>query len=147
MFIFFEGLSLGLRLTSINRRKIVELSLISIRMLPIGLVFVFLGQSIALWVPGIDLSYFWGWLETCFYFCIDNFLTTSSHKSKSYLWLSNWTWMNGHNLLWKYHIKVFLLAVAMESNLLKTACKCFKCAAQSRLYSSWYWEFLLILAQ
>ncbi len=55
VFIFFGdlGLGLSLRLTCINRKRIVAgLSLISILMVLTG--FVFLGGFVALWVPKVD---------------------------------------------------------------------------------------------
>ncbi len=45
-----------LRLTYISRKRIMGLSFVFILILLIGLVLVFFGrQSIAFWIPGIDL--------------------------------------------------------------------------------------------
>lgn len=55
---------LGLKLT-INRKKIVELSLVFvfIPILPIGIVFIFLNQwLIAFWVPKVNFSSLERWL-------------------------------------------------------------------------------------
>ncbi len=58
-FIFLEdlGLGLSLRLTCINKRKIVAgLSLVFISIVPTG--FVLFSRSVAFWAPRFNLSYF-----------------------------------------------------------------------------------------
>lgn len=57
VFVFLEGLNLGLKLTYIGKRKIVGLSLISILILPIGFDLVFFDWSILLWILRINLLY------------------------------------------------------------------------------------------
>lgn len=66
------------------------------------------------------------------------FSTTSSHVSKSYFWLFIYTWMKERSRLQKYCIVNFSLRVAAGLNSLKTACKCFRYADQSKVFPSWY---------
>ncbi len=54
-FVFLGGLDLDLRLTCINRREIVGLSLVLILILPIGFIFVLSDWSVVLWVLKVDL--------------------------------------------------------------------------------------------
>lgn len=57
-FVFLRGLDLGLglKLTCISKKDIMKLSFISILMVLAG--FVFFGESVAFWAPGIDFPYF-----------------------------------------------------------------------------------------
>ena len=73
--------------------------------------------------------------------------TTSSQESSSRSLTSNWARIEGRRPSRKYRIMVSLLGAATESNSRRTACRCSRCAAQSKTSSCWYWESLLILAQ
>ncbi len=77
VFVFFESLdlslSLSLRLSYINRRRIMtRLSFVTISMVSTG--FILLCGSVLFWAPGDNLSYSWWWLKAGFGFYIDGFL-------------------------------------------------------------------------
>ncbi len=86
-FVFLGGL--GLRLTCISRRRIVGLSLVSIPMLLINLIFVFLDwRPITFWAPGVNLS-LKGDCRLTFSFVLTVFSIISSYASRLCPQLSN----------------------------------------------------------
>ena len=82
-----------------------------------------------------------------FAFALTVFLTASSQESRSLPQASNWAQIEDFRPSRKYWIMISSLGVAEGSNSWKTASRCSKCAAQSRISSSWCWKSLLIFPQ
>ena len=72
---------------------------------------------------------------------------TSSQVSRFRPRLLVWAQIEDLRQLEKYQIRTSLLEAVARSNSWSTIYKCSKCAAQSVIFSSWYWESLLIVLQ
>lgn len=131
--IFFRGLSLSLKLTCINRKRIIELTLVFIPIFSVSFVFIFLGwRPITLWALEVNLPYCKDGCRQAFASTSIVFFTTSCHEYSSRLWLSICTQIERYRLLQKYRIKVSLLGAIVGFNSLRTTYKCSRCVAQSR---------------
>ena len=140
MFLRVGGL--GLRLIS-GKQRIVGLSLFLvpignlITLFSIGVVFVLLDQwFISFWAPGIDFLSPGGWLEAGFCFYIDSFLYHLVLCIQVLPLIVQLSLNRRVQAFSKVAYQGFLVERYNRANFLKTACKCSKCAVQSKTSSN-----------